>query len=153
MGDEVGVNFFYKHIDEAGMVFAGARNSRLIKSLKQDHPSQRYFVSVHSFGFADMTLNDKPVLAEVGELAPGRNLQSYENSTDVDFPAIFKACPCNLALHVLRQVFEAVLFLWEGGLELPDIQPANIMMNSKGDVKLVDYDWMIDLLHRNIGEH
>lgn len=139
-GDPVGVKFHTKFFSPK---FNGCPNSELIKSSKPDHQCQRYFVTCRGFGSSDLTLNNHTVHGEIWNLASGKDLASgYEKTDDPDFPAKFKTCPCSLVLHVFRQVFEAILFLWDVGLEHADIQLSNIMMDSDANVQLVDYDFV-----------
>ena len=77
-------------------------------------------------------LESRPTLYVVMEAISWRSLESWLKSSGVAFP------PGEAVIANLQRVINV---LHKNGLVHGDFRPSNILVNAKGDVKIVDFDW------------
>ena len=97
------------------------------KALASDQLAPRYL-----FEGKVPFLESRPTCYVVMEAVSWRSLESWLKSSDDAFP------PGEAIIANLQRVINV---LHKNGLVHGDFRPSNILVNAKGDVKIIDFDW------------
>lgn len=129
-GEEVALKLLHPHLAEDESMFRRFRNEVLI-ARGLTHPN---IVRLYDIGSAD-----GGVLYLSMEFVQGESLKSHLGAIRKNAGETNKGMPFEHGLYVFSQILSGVAYAHERGVIHRDLKPANVLINGKGEVKLVDF--------------